>query len=166
MTPRVAVPEIEELIAGADHVDTKTVTTTASLREFVAGALSWQPAWMRLLWRARQVFAVALRLRETGVPGTVTLRPEDISLAPGARISFFSVTAGEEDRYLVMAASDNHLRAYLAIVAEPSANLMHAITIVRQRNWTGRLYWAVVAPFHQVVIRGMIGAGARPRPNG
>lgn len=160
MTPQVAVPEIEQLLDGASHVDTKTVRTTAPLREFVAGALNWQPAWLRLLWRARSVFAVALRLRETRVPGNVTLRPEDISFTPGARVVFFTVTAAAEDRYLVLEASDNHLSGYLAVVAEPSKNLMHAITVVRHRNWTGRLYWAVVAPFHHAVVRGMLNAGA------
>ncbi|SFP72344.1 Protein of unknown function [Amycolatopsis arida] len=157
----MTAPELERLLVGADHVDTKTVHTTVPLREFVAAALSWQPVWIRLLWRARAVLATALRLRETHVP-EMQVRPEEIKFAPGSKVGFFTVLAAEEDRFLLLEAGDTHLVGYLAVVAEPAAERVHTTTVVRYRRWTGRLYFAIVRPFHHIVVRSMINAAVAP----
>lgn len=160
MTRHHTVQAVDDLLAGADHVDTKTARTTAPLREFVAAALSGQSPVMRLLWRARQALAVALRLRETEVPTGNQIRPDEVSFAPGDKVAFFTVKSGEENRYLILEASDNHLVGYLALVAEPAAERIHATTVVHYRKWTGRLYFAVVRPFHHIIVQRMVKAGA------
>jgi hypothetical protein len=156
MTPTVR--EVEDLLADADHVDTKTAHTTAPLREFIAAALSGQSAWMRLLWRARTALAVALRLRDTRPPDGTRVRPENVTCTPGDKVAFFTVTSGEENRYLILEASDNHLVGHLAFVADPAEERIHAITVVRYLRWTGRVYFAIVRPFHHIIMRSMIKA--------
>lgn len=158
MTPP-ALRELEPLLAAADHVDTKTVRTTASLREFIAAALSTESAWMRVLFRARTVLAIALRLRETRIPDGIRLDPDDISFTPGSKVGFFSVVGGEEGRYLLLEASDNHLAGYLAVSVD--GGLMHTTTIVVYRRWTGRLYFGIVRPFHHLVVAKMVNGAAR-----
>ena len=37
------IPALAEYLDGADHVDVKSGTGTLSLREFMAGVLSYQP---------------------------------------------------------------------------------------------------------------------------
>lgn len=87
------------------------------------------------------------------------MRPEDVPFAPGGRIGFFSVVEGVEDRHLLLEASDSHLAAYLAIVADGDGRY-RMVTVVRYLHWTGRLYFAVIRPFHWLVVRGMARAGS------
>ncbi|WP_190818380.1 DUF2867 domain-containing protein [Saccharopolyspora pogona] len=158
MTPHSTVQAVEDLLEDADHVDTETVRTTTPLRVFIAAAPSRRSPWMRLLWRARKALAVALRLRDTKVPNGDRISPEEVSFTPGDKLAFFTVKGGEEDRYLILEASDNHLVGYLALVAEPAEERMSATTVVHYKNWRGRLYFTVIRPFHHMIVKRMLQA--------
>jgi hypothetical protein len=163
MLPTTTTPELRRLVADANHVDVKTAASNVSLREFVAAALGWQPGWMKLLFRARKVLAHLLRLQHPNTP-VVRLRPEKIPFTPGTKVGFFAVTEAAEDRYLVLEASDTHLTGYLAVVAEaeaPGRNRFYVITIVKYHHWTGPLYFNIIRPFHHLVVRSLVNAGAR-----
>lgn len=160
----IHAPELNPLLTGADHVDVKTTESNMTLREFVSAMVGWQPGWMKMLFRARTVFARLLRLRYSNIPAGTRLRPEEIPFAPGGEIGFFTIVGAAEDRYIVLEASDTHLTGYLAVVAEPVAvgrNRFRVATIVKYRRWTGPLYFNVIRPFHHVVVRSMVNAGAR-----
>ncbi|WUH99984.1 DUF2867 domain-containing protein [Spirillospora sp. NBC_00431] len=162
-----SISELTPLLSEADHVDVKTATSDASLREFVAGAMSWRPAWMRALFRARAVLARLLRLRDPDVPLGGTLRPEDISFTVGDKIAFFTVAAAAEDRYIVLEAADNHLTGHLTVVTAPTADgpaRFEVVTVVKYHRWTGPLYFNLIRPFHHLVVAGMTNAGARTSP--
>ena len=166
----ILAPELNPLLTGADHIDVKSTEADVSLREFVSGALGWQPGWMRRLFRAmlvraRVVFARLLRLRNPEIPTAPRLlRPEEIPFSPGAKVWFFTVVGAAEDRYILLEAADTHLTGYLAVVAEPLVNgrtRFHNVTIVKYHRWTGPLYFNVIRPFHHLVVRSMVNAGAR-----
>ena len=162
-------PDVLSLFDDADHVDVKRGQGDVNLREFVAAAASWHPAWMRMLIRARGVFARGLRLDRPDIPIGTRLGPEDVSFAPGDTVGFFTVTAGAEDRYLVLEGADNHLTGYCAIVVERAApgsrhRRFRVVTVVRYHRWTGHVYFGVVRPFHHLVVAGMIRAAVAARP--
>jgi hypothetical protein len=165
MTARTDLPELGDVLDGADHVDVKTIDSSVTLPEFAAGALNWGPAWVKALFAVRVVFAKLLRLRTAGLPPATDLRPEDVSFTTGHRLSFFTVTRGEENRYLLLEIDDNHLKAYLAFVVEPlhGTSRFRLVTVVHNHRRTGDLYWSVIRPFHHLVVTGMLRAGARPR---
>lgn len=159
-------PALDDLIGDADHVDVKTVDADVSLREFVAGALAHEPSWIRQLYRARSILARLLRLKDPDVAASVKLAPADIPFDPGSSISFFRVVDAVEDRRFVVEASDNHLTGQLAVIAEPlgsGRNRFFVATIVRYHRWTGPLYFNLIRPFHHLVVRSMVKAGARRR---
>ncbi|MFC5034881.1 MULTISPECIES: DUF2867 domain-containing protein [Streptomyces] len=161
------MPELASLLADADHVDVKAAECESTLRGFLAAAMGRRPAWMRTLFRGRAVVARLLRLRESGVPAGVPLRPEDISFTPGDKVAFFTVSAAAEDRFIVLESADTHLIGYLAVLAGPSAGgrtRFEVVTIVRYRRWTGPLYFNLIRPFHHLVVRSMTNAGSRPAP--
>ena len=111
------------------------------------------------------MFARLLRLRDPQLPTGPRLRPEEIPFSPSAKVRFFTVVGAAEDRYIVLEASDTHLTGYLAVVAKPLAHgrtRFHNITIVKYHRWTGPLYFNVIRPFHHLVVRSMVSAGARP----
>jgi hypothetical protein len=166
-----ALPEVLRPFAeGADHVDVKTVESEASLREFLAGLLSYQPAWMTALFAVRAVFVRLLGMRQHGLPRPQHLRPEDISMAPGSAASFFKVRHAEEDHVWVAAATAKHLDATLAVVVEPEPGggprrRFHVVTLVHYRNWAGPVYFNVIRPFHHLVVGRMARSAAHaPSP--
>jgi hypothetical protein len=66
----------------------------------------------------------------------------------------------------VLETADTHLTGYLAVVIEPLAHgrtTFHNITIVKYHRWAGPLYFNVIRPFHHLVVRSVINAGARGR---
>ena len=166
---RSEIPELAAVLDGADHVDVKSVESEMGLREFVAAALSFRPWWVTALFGVRSVFAWLLRLQQAGPPTAARrrLRREQIPFRVGAAVSFFTVTAAQEDRFLLMSASDTHLTGYLAFVVVPadpasgSVRRCDVVTVVRYHQWTGPLYFFVVRPFHHLVVGGMVKAGAR-----
>lgn len=159
------LPEVLRPFAqGADHVDVKTVESEATLREFLAALMSYQPAWMTALYGVRAVFVRLLGMRQHGVPRPQNLRPEEIPMTPGSAASFFTVRHAEEGHVWVVSATDKHLDATLAVVMEPGGGPLrrfHVVTLVHYRNWAGPVYFNVIRPFHHLVVRGMARSAAR-----
>ncbi|NOK35447.1 DUF2867 domain-containing protein [Corallococcus exercitus] len=159
------LPEVLRPFAqGADHVDVKTVESEATLREFLAALLSYQPAWMTALYGVRAVFVRLLGMRQHGLPRPRRLRPEDIPMAPGSPALFFTVRHAEEEHVWVVSAKDQHLDATLAVVMEPGGGprrRFHVVTLVHYRNWAGPVYFNVIRPFHHLVVGGMARSAAR-----
>ncbi|MCP3162820.1 DUF2867 domain-containing protein [Myxococcus qinghaiensis] len=163
----VKVPGVPPgFLEGAHHVDVKTVESEASLREFVARLMSYQPAWVTALFRVRGVFVRLLGLRQVGVPRARRLRAEEVPMSPGETAAFFTVRHAEEERAWVVGAEDSHLDAVLAVTVEPGPALprrFHVVTVVRYRNWAGPVYFNVIRPFHHLVVGAMARAAAGPR---
>jgi hypothetical protein len=159
-----SLPEVLRPFArGADHVDVKTVESQATLREFLAGFMSYQPAWVTALYGVRAVFVRLLGMRQHGLPRQKPLRPEDIPMTPGSAASFFTVRHAEEDHVWVVAATDTHLEATLAVVVEPTdgpQRRFHVVSMVHYRNWAGPVYFNVIRPFHHLVVGAMVRHGA------
>jgi len=166
-----AVPDLQPFLAGADHIDVKVVEGDVTLREFLAGMFSYYPGWLKFLYRVRWGFVRLLGMKQEGIPQTVQLRPEDVSMIPGENAAFFTIDAASEDKFYVASASESHLTAYLGVVREPVDNdhfdklsdrrsRFHVITIVHYHKWTGPLYFNVIRPFHHLVVAKMAQSGA------
>lgn len=158
---------LQPFLAHADHVDRKTVTSAVSLRTFVAGFLTYHPAWVKLLYRIRLGLLRLLGIGQSSTPRPATLRAATVPMQPGARAGFFTIADALEDRYWIACASEAHLTAHLAIVAEPvDENLrrFHVVTIVHYHSWAGPLYFNLIRPFHHLVVGGMMRAGAASQP--
>ncbi|MGY4767215.1 DUF2867 domain-containing protein [Kribbella sp. CWNU-51] len=159
MPTRIDLPELDDLLPIVDVVDVKTARGAVSLREFTAGALGHGPLWIKALFGVRILLAWALRL-ETAVPDSFRLRPETVSFTPGDPASFFTVVRGEEDHYLLLKVSDNHLIAWLAIITDNGQPAeFKVVTLVKYLRPVGRFYYNLVRPFHHLVLLGMCRAG-------
>ena len=42
-----AVPNLPKLLETADHVDVKTIEGNVTLRQFIAGMLTYSPVWLK-----------------------------------------------------------------------------------------------------------------------
>lgn len=153
------LPQIAELLAGADHVDVKTERSHVGLREFVAAMMAYEPAWVRFLFRIRKHLVTLIGLRQDGMPTAPRWKAADVPMLPGQRASFFRVCKAVEDVVWAAEVEERHLRAQLCVVTEGA--LYRVVTIVHCKHWTGRLYFNLIRPFHHFVVRGMAQAGAR-----
>ena len=159
MPTRTDLPELDDLLPIVDVVDVKTARGAVSLREFTAGALGHGPLWIKALFGVRILLAWALRL-ETAVPDSFRLRPETVSFTPGDPASFFTVVRGEEDHYLLLKVSDNHLVAWLAIITDNGQPAeFKVVTLVKYLRPVGRFYYNLIRPFHHLVLLSMCRAG-------
>ncbi len=159
------IPGLSALLANADHVDVKTITADVSMREFIAGMFAYNPGWIKGLYRLRWGFVRLLGMKQTGIPQAVHMHPEDVPMTPGEKAAFFTVTLAEDGRVWAAEAAESHLTAYLGVVGEnlPEGNRFHVVTIVHYHRWTGPVYFNVIWPFHHLVVRKMVEAGAAYR---
>ena len=91
------IPGLAPLLADADHVDVKQIETPVTMREFIAGMISYYPAWIKNLYRIRWAFVRLLGMKQEGLPPTVQMAPADVPMTPGANASFFKVALAQED---------------------------------------------------------------------
>lgn len=160
-----AIPELTAILAGADHVDIKTVEGEIGLREFIAGMLSHQPGWVTALYHVRKVFVRLLGMRQPGVPTAPRMQPAEVPFTVGAPAAFFTVRAAAEERYWFAGIDERHLGAHLGVVVEPvggGRRRFHVVTVVHYRNWAGPVYFNIIRPFHHLVVRGMARRGVCP----
>jgi hypothetical protein len=157
---------IGELMAGADHVDVKTVEgDQVDLRAFVAGMYGYWPRWLAALYVIRRTLVRLIGLRDIPVTGPAPLTADTLPTTPGAKIGgAFEVRVVEEGRLWVAEADDRHLRAALGVVAEPAGphrQRLHVLTVVHYKHWTAPLYFNLIRPFHHLVVGAMMRAGLR-----
>ncbi|MEM7343469.1 MAG: DUF2867 domain-containing protein [Chloroflexota bacterium] len=158
------IPEVATIIKAADHIDVKTIEGNLPMRTFIAGMLSYQPAWMTFLYRVRGMFVRLLGMKQNGVPVAHQLNADDISLTPGDAAAFFTVKAAQEEAYWFVGATESHLTAHLGVIVEPLAaqqRRFHVVTVVHYHRWTGPVYFNVIRPFHHLVVHRMMQAGIK-----
>jgi hypothetical protein len=162
-SPALSLPEIQPLLANADHIDVKTVTGNGDLRTFIAGFLNYQPVWLLSLFAVRAVFVRFLGMRQGHMRSGTFLTPETVPMQVGKRAGFFTVCLAEEGHYWFAENSDRHLKGTLGVVVEPLAGQrkrFHVVTIVHYHNWAGPVYFQVIRPFHHLVVTRMAQAGS------
>ena len=163
------IQSFKELTQQADHIDIKSIESSRNLREFLAELFSYMPFWLKALYGIRWLFVRVLGMKQEGMPKSLKVKPEDISMTPGDMVTFFEVHAAEEDHYWIAGAKETHLSGYLGVVVEAlgnGKNLFHFVTIVHYNKWTGPLYFNVIRPFHHLVVQAMINYAARVHQHG
>lgn len=142
---------------GVDHMDMKSGVGTGSVRAFVAGVLSYEPGWMRLLWKIRFYLLRVLGQGQDGVPEHKRFTPDTLPVEAGQSASFFTVMESDGETYWVATGEENHLAASIAAVAEPLGDgsgrqAFHLVTLVEYRNKIGPIYFNIIRPFHHLVV--------------
>lgn len=154
---------VQELVQNTNHFDVKIIEGDVTIREFIAGALSYHPRWIKALYAIRWGFVRLLGMKQENM-AIPNLKSEDIPFTKGEWATFFQVYEAQENQYWIASASDKHLTAYLIVANEPLSNgktCFHLATIVHYHNWAGPIYFNVIRPFHHIVTRSMMKAGIR-----
>lgn len=160
MIPIVVREALGQWLSDADHVDVKTAPSDRALHEVAARAVSYQPDWVTFLFRVRKPFVRLLGMQQEGIPRPLDFTADSLPKAPGEKVGFFTVVHSSPTAWMCE-AEESHLWAALATVEDTTQaeRVMHLVTIVRYKRWTGPVYFNVIRPFHHLVVRGMLQAG-------
>jgi uncharacterized protein DUF2867 len=156
--------ELQPILAGADHMDVKTVEGAVTLREFVAKMMAFQPVWLTFLYAVRGVFVLFLGMRQRVQPVSWRLKPEEVPMTSGQKALFFTVRDAAEDHYWIAEVKDRHLDAALSVIAEKideQKSRFYVMTTVHYNDWSGPVYFNVIRPFHHLVVGSMARAGVK-----
>jgi len=164
----VALPSpslVERALLPCHYFDAFSVDTPAGTFgdvDSLARASAQLPRWVDWL--------MALRNRVVRVFGLITepaetpLDAADRAIVPGSAVGIFLVLARSADEIL-MGLDDKHLDFRFALTLQTRTDGERAIatTTVRFNNIWGRLYFAVVKPFHKLIIPTMLRSAVASR---
>jgi hypothetical protein len=143
--------ELRNLLPGADFADAYSRTVEDPTLDAISAArraIEQQPGWVRALMRLRDAIVRPLGLRTA----------DDPSLARLERIGLFPVI-GSTPKRVVLGFNDSHLDFRLVIDVATLGELRRQVivtTLVQTHNWLGRIYLAMVMPFHRRIVPAML----------
>ncbi|MCG3267261.1 DUF2867 domain-containing protein [Yoonia sp. I 8.24] len=124
------------LVLPEDFIDGYAVQSALTPQEAARIGLS-MPGWAGALLRLRNIIVKPLGLKtETSPVGSGAIFPIHVD------------TADE----MIIGTDDHHLNFRIAILRKDG--MIHMATWVHRNNLMGRIYLAVVMPFHILIVRG------------
>ncbi|MGV1791477.1 DUF2867 domain-containing protein [Rhizobium sp. A37_96] len=142
--PHPALPDADWADCFELQIPTSDLTAGAAARSM----LTRFPLWVRLL----------LRLRDAAT-GPFGLRSSSGHQADGLeKIGFFPVVS-KSDSQIVLGFDDRHLDFRVVIDVrndEQGRRLVDTTTLVRRKILLGRIYIALIAPFHRLIVATML----------
>ena len=145
-------PELAPHLAAADYSDEVRTRTAVGLRSYLSGMTAPPPAWLRALFALRTPLATALSTPKA--LSFQTMSPSAVPFNPGGRFGPFEVETAQEERLWLGVHEASSLTARLAVAFESlpcGERLYHMATIVRFKSARGRLYMALIRPFHVMI---------------
>lgn len=128
----------------ADAFEIIAQETSLSMMEIAERTIGTIPAWARHLMRLRNVVVAPFGLK--------TDEADDVSLK-GRRVAIFPVLEEAPDR-IVLGLDDKHLdfRIVLSRNTDLSNQRIRTTTLVQRHNAFGKLYIALITPFHRMIV--------------
>jgi hypothetical protein len=147
---KTALPQNSQLwskVQSQDFLDGYAVQSKLSPRAAAEVGLA-MPGWAATLMRLRNAIVKPLGLKtESSESGDKAIFPVHVD------------TADE----LIIGTDDNHLNFRIAILRKDG--MIHMATWVHRNNLLGRVYLAVVMPFHILIVRGAMARIASAAPS-
>ena len=137
-------------LSGAQFIDAFSTTTNDGVltaRQAAERMFSRQPRWMKSLMAVRD-----------GIVSLFGLKTEQAARSSTSnRVGMFPVLDETPNR-LVVGLNDSHLdfRALIDVAPAGSQQRVTMTTIVLTHNRLGRLYLAIIMPFHRLIVRAML----------
>ncbi|WP_027572404.1 DUF2867 domain-containing protein [Bradyrhizobium sp. WSM1743] len=153
VTPNV---DADAVLAGAQFIDAFRVeigAVTVDAREACVRMVLHGPRWIDVLLRLRNILVTPFGLKTSG----------EGARAPYGLIGLFPVVSETPER-LVAGFNDAHLdfRLVVDVAGDGASRRVTSTTLVRTHNLLGRIYLALIMPFHKLVVRGMMGRIVEP----
>jgi hypothetical protein len=152
MAVRAIAPGLDgnALLAGAQFVDAFSIAVDGGAldaRQATERMMARQPRWAQALLAVRNILVAPFGLKTSGASGTM----------PREMIGIFPVVSETPDR-LVAGFNDKHLdfRLVVDVAASGNSQRVTATTLVLTHNRLGRVYLAIILPFHRLIVPAML----------
>jgi hypothetical protein len=152
MTVRETTPAVDTdaLLAGAQFADAFCIEVSdrdLDARRAAERMMARQPRWAEALLSLRNFLVAPLGLKTSGASADT---PRDM-------IGIFPVVSQAPDR-LVAGFNDRHLdfRVVVDVTAPGDSRRVTATTVVKTHNRLGRIYLAVIMPFHRLIVPALL----------
>ncbi len=141
---------IRLLLPGAQFADTfRIATDNANLnaRQAAERMLGRQPSWIAALMRLRNAIVAPLGLKTPSHAKTIAA--DSIGAFPVITETPERVIAGFDDKHL-------DFRVIVDVSGTAPDRQVTATTLVKTHNLLGRVYLAVIMPFHRMIVPAML----------
>jgi hypothetical protein len=141
--------ELRALLAGAQFADAYRIEIEGTTLDAGTAALlimGRSPRWVRALLGLRNVLVKPFGLKTSGEP---TARG-NIGLFPVVSVTLERLVAGFDD---------SHLDFRIVVDVAPAGDASQFVTsttLVRTHNLVGRVYLAIIMPFHRLIARALL----------
>ena len=138
------------VLAGAQFADAFRIAVgdlPLDARNAAQRLMGRSPRWIETLVSLRNALVAPFGLKTSGAGETTA----------GGAIGIFPVLSETPDR-LVAGFNDSHLdfRVVVDVTASGQGQQVTATTLVRTHNLLGRVYLAIIMPFHKLIVRTML----------
>ena len=152
MKVREIIPsaDTDTLLAGAHFADAFQIEIEGrdlDARRAAERMMARQPRWAEALLSLRNFLVAPLGLRTSGAG----------LAAPRDMIGIFPVVSETPDR-LIAGFNDRHLDFRVVVDVTPPGDVRQitATTLVLTHNWLGRVYLAIIMPFHRLIVPALL----------
>lgn len=138
------------LLAGAQFADAFRVAIddpALNARQATERMLANTPRWVDMLMAIRNAAVAPFGLKTPAHRTTVTA--DTIGIFPVISETPDRVLAGFDDRHL-------NFRVVVDVTEDGSGCQITATTLVLTHNWPGRIYLAIILPFHRLIVPAML----------
>ncbi|SDT31559.1 DUF2867 domain-containing protein [Bradyrhizobium canariense] len=138
------------LLPGAQFADAfrlEIESKTLDARHAAQRMMGRSPRWIETLLSLRNLLVAPFGLKTSGA----SEKP------PREMIGIFPILRETPER-LVAGFNDKHLdfRVVIDVATSGSSQQVTATTLVLTHNWFGRIYLAIIRPFHRVIVPAML----------
>jgi hypothetical protein len=138
------------LLAGAQFSDAFRVAvdgTSLDARGAAQKMLEHQPRWVTTLMALRDYLVMPFGLKASDSNNRTA--PDVIGIFPVLSQSPARLVAGFDDSHL-------DFRVVVDVASSGPGQQVTATTLVLTHNWLGRIYLAIILPFHRLIVRSML----------
>lgn len=138
------------LLPGAQFADTFRIAAhnaTLDARQAAERMFSRSPRWASALMRLRNAIVAPFGLKTPSHTGTIT--PNSIGIFPVISETPERLVAGFDDKHL-------DFRVIVDVSGTAPNRQVTATTLVKTHNLLGRVYLAVIMPFHRMIVPAML----------
>lgn len=143
----------------ADYSDAFACETTGDSLptpdDIIISFFTDMPGWVKILFKIRNFLVKFVGLKGGNDSNIEKLKD---CIRTGGKYGFVSVP-DKNDHETVLLLKDKHLNAYLSVhIAEAATNkrIVSLVTVVYFNNRLGNIYFAVIKPFHKVIVKNML----------
>lgn len=145
-------PDYTDSFRGTYFAKDKDITTTDIGRAFFASA----PKWVAALFKMRNVLVSLLGLKTSGNGTSQQETLDNFTFDPGDRLGLFKIYS-KTNNEIILGEDDKHLDFRVALLREQAdesqdRESLTISTIVNFNSNLGKLYFAIVKPFHRLIV--------------